>query len=39
VYEAWVSIGLLLVCALVSSLLPAWRAYRMSLTDGLNPPN
>jgi putative ABC transport system permease protein len=37
--DAWLSIGLLLGCALLASLLPAWRAYRMSLSDGLNPPN
>jgi putative ABC transport system permease protein len=37
--DAWYSIGLLLSCALLASILPAWRAYRMSLSDGLNPPN
>ena len=37
--EAWYSIGLLLVGALFSSMLPAWRAYRISLSDGLHPPN
>jgi putative ABC transport system permease protein len=37
--DAWYSIGLLLSCALLASTLPAWRAYRMSLSDGLNPPN
>jgi putative ABC transport system permease protein len=37
--DAWYSIGLLLCCALLASTLPAWRAYRMSLSDGLNPPN
>jgi putative ABC transport system permease protein len=33
------SIGLLLVGAMMASLLPAWRAYRISLLDGLHPPN
>ena len=37
--EAWYSIGLLLVGAMMASLLPAWRAYRISLLDGLHPPN
>jgi putative ABC transport system permease protein len=36
---AWVSIGALMASAVLASLLPAWRAYRMSLADGLNPPN
>jgi putative ABC transport system permease protein len=38
-FEAWYSIAALMCAALVASLLPAWRAYRMSLSDGLNPPN
>jgi len=37
--ESWYSIGFLLCGALLASLLPAWRAYRLSLSDGLNPPN
>jgi len=37
--EAWYSIGLLLAGAMMASLLPAWRAYRISLLDGLHPPN
>ncbi|WP_010138887.1 ABC transporter permease [Oceanicola sp. S124] len=32
--ELWV-MGLVLVAALVVSLAPAWRAYRMSLSDGM----
>jgi putative ABC transport system permease protein len=36
---AWGSIGLLLLGALLASLIPAIRAYRMSLSDGLNPPS
>jgi putative ABC transport system permease protein len=38
-FEAWYSIAYLMCAALVASLLPAWRAYCMSLSDGLNPPN
>jgi putative ABC transport system permease protein len=38
-YETLISLITLLGCAVVASLLPAWRAYRMSLSDGLNPPN
>lgn len=30
-------LGLVLVCGLLVSLLPAWRAYRLSLADGLIP--
>lgn len=30
-------LGLVLVVGLASSLLPAWRAYRLSLADGLTP--
>ena len=37
--EAWYSIGILMCAALLASFLPAWQAYRMSLSDGLNPPN
>jgi putative ABC transport system permease protein len=36
---AWGSIGLLLLGALLASLIPAIRAYQMSLSDGLNPPS
>jgi len=36
---AWGSIGLLLLGALIASLIPAIRAYRMSLSDGLHPPS
>jgi putative ABC transport system permease protein len=39
VLEAWYSIGLLMCGALMASMMPAWRAYRLSLSDGLNPPN
>ena len=37
--EAWLSVIILLGGALLTSAFPAWRAYRMSLSDGLNPPN
>lgn len=30
-------LGVVLVCGLLVSLLPAWRAYRLSLADGLIP--
>ncbi len=38
-YETLISLMTLLGCAVLASMLPAWRAYRMSLSDGLNPPN
>jgi putative ABC transport system permease protein len=38
-FTAWGSIGLLLLGALLASFIPAIRAYRMSLSDGLNPPS
>lgn len=34
--QAWLMLGLL-VAGLLASLLPAWRAYRLSLSDGLSP--
>ena len=37
--DAWISIAVLLGTAMLACLLPAWRAYRMSLSDGLNPPH
>jgi putative ABC transport system permease protein len=37
--DAWYSIGMLLAGALMASMLPAWRAYRISLSDGLHPPS
>lgn len=33
----WLLLGGLLAAGWVSSLLPAWRAYRLSLADGLSP--
>ena len=44
VHPGWPSLasglGLLALCgvAVLASLLPAWRAYRLSLMDGLHPP-
>lgn len=31
-------VGAVLVAGLLASLIPAWRAYRLSLADGLAPP-
>jgi putative ABC transport system permease protein len=36
--QAWLSLLALAAVALVASVLPAWRAYRLSLMDGLHPP-
>lgn len=33
----WQLLAVVLVCGLLVSLLPAWRAYRLSLADGLIP--
>jgi putative ABC transport system permease protein len=33
----WLLIGGVLGCGLLASLLPGWRAYRLSLVDGLTP--
>jgi putative ABC transport system permease protein len=33
----WTLMGLLLAGGLMASLLPGWRAYRLSLADGLSP--
>lgn len=33
----WALLGAIFVCGSVASLLPAWRAYRLSLSDGLSP--
>lgn len=33
----WQLLGVVLLCGLLVSLLPAWRAYRLSLADGLIP--
>ncbi len=33
----WLSLGLIVVAGTLVGLLPAWRAYRNTLTDGLSP--
>jgi putative ABC transport system permease protein len=33
----WAVLGAVLVAGMLASLLPAWRAYRLSLVDGLSP--
>jgi putative ABC transport system permease protein len=33
----WAVLGAVLVAGMLASLLPAWRAYRLSLADGLSP--
>ncbi|SHE72433.1 putative ABC transport system permease protein [Lampropedia hyalina DSM 16112] len=35
--QLWLLLGLL-VTGLLASLIPGWRAYRLSLVDGLSPP-
>lgn len=35
--EEWLLIGGMLVAGLAAGLIPAWRAYRLSLADGLTP--
>lgn len=35
-FPEWVRMGIVLVAGLVISFVPAWRAYRNSLTDGLS---
>jgi len=37
--EGLISIAALMSVAVLASLMPAWRAYRLSLMDGLHPPN
>jgi putative ABC transport system permease protein len=36
--EAWWTLGAMLLSAVLISLVPAWRAYRWSLADGLSAP-
>ena len=33
----WALLGAIAVCGFLASLLPGWRAYRLSLADGLSP--
>jgi len=37
--QAWWALAGLCGVALLASLVPAWRAYRLSLSDGLHPPS
>ena len=37
--QAWWALAGLCGVALVASWVPAWRAYRLSLSDGLHPPS
>jgi ABC-type antimicrobial peptide transport system permease subunit len=37
--ETWLSLLALGGMALLSAGVPAWRALRLSLSDGLNPPH
>ena len=37
--QALASLGLLFCISMLASLLPAWRAYSLSLMDGLHPPS
>lgn len=34
----WAVVAAVLVAGVLASLVPAWRAYRLSLADGLSPP-
>ena len=36
--EQWGLMGAVLAAGLLASLVPGWRAYRLSLADGLSPP-
>jgi putative ABC transport system permease protein len=38
-FQALISIGSLFSVSVLASLLPAWRAYSLSLMDGLHPPS
>jgi putative ABC transport system permease protein len=33
----WVLLGMVVVAGFLASLMPGWRAYRLSLADGLSP--
>ncbi len=35
--EEWKLVGEIMLAGVVASLIPAWRAYRLSLVDGLSP--
>jgi hypothetical protein len=36
--EAWMALGAMLLTAVAIAGIPAWRAYRWSLSDGLSAP-
>lgn len=36
--QGWAAIGGLLMMSVFASLVPAWRAFRLSVHDGLHPP-
>jgi putative ABC transport system permease protein len=36
--QGWAAVGGLLVMSILASAIPAWRAFRLSLHDGLHPP-
>ncbi len=36
--QGWIAIASLLGMSVIASLIPAWRAFRLSLHDGLHPP-
>jgi putative ABC transport system permease protein len=33
----WMLLGAIIASGLLASLVPGWRAYRLSLVDGLSP--
>jgi putative ABC transport system permease protein len=35
--EQWALFGAVLAAGMLASLVPGWRAYRLSLADGLSP--
>jgi len=35
--EQWALFGAVLLAGMLASLVPGWRAYRLSLADGLTP--
>lgn len=37
--EQWALLGAVLAAGMLASLVPGWRAYRLSLADGLSPRN
>jgi putative ABC transport system permease protein len=37
-WDTWMSLIAICVAAIVASVFPAWRAYKLSLADGLTPP-